>query len=489
MNDTRYGRLAAHFERAIQEGALRPGDRLPSIRDLRAQFRLSPSTIVQALVWLEDRGYIEARARSGYYVRDMGVAQPCEPTVERSALTPRLAGVKNPLVGEVIRTAADPNYLSLGTTSPPAGFYPTDRLNKWIGRIARERPHHSAGYMFPPGNPDLRRQIARRAMTFGMNVSPGDTVITSGAMEALNLAIRAVTRAGDVVAVESPTYFGILQILESLDIRVIEVPTHPRHGMDLDKLEFAIRRHKVKACVVMANCHNPLGYVLPDEAKQALLSLAVRHGIAIIEDDVYGELSYSEQRPKPIKAFDRDGIVMLCSSFSKTLAPGLRVGWIHAGRYHELVQHLQFITTIGAPSLQQAVLAGLLESGFMQRHLRSLRRQFRVQVLMMSRAIARHFPEGTRLTRPDGGYLLWVQLPNGISGQAVYRSALESKILVVPGEVCSTTGRFRDCLRLSCALPWSEKLSQGMATLGRICHELAEPKRVARAASSGRRLT
>lgn len=489
MNDTRYGRLAAHFERAIQEGALRPGDRLPSIRDLRAQFRLNPSTIVQALVWLEDRGHIEARARSGYYVRDTAVGQPCEPSVERSALTPRMAGV-NPLVGEVVRTAADPSYMSLGTTSPPAGFYPTDRLNKWIGKIAREQPHHSAGYQFPPGLPELRRQIARRAMTFGMTVSPDETVITSGAMEALNLAVRAVARPGDVVAVESPTYFGILQILESLGVRVIEVPTHPRHGMDLDKLEFAIRRHKVKACVVMTNCHNPLGYVLPDEAKRALLALAARHRIAIIEDDVYGELAFSEQRPKPIKAFDSDGIVMLCSSFSKTLAPGLRIGWIHAGRYHQVVEHLQFITTIAAPSLQQAVLAGLLESGFMQRHLRTMRRQFRAQVLMMSRAIARHFPEGTRLTRPDGGYLLWVQLPNGIDGQAVYRAARQSKIIVVPGEVCSTASRFRDCLRISCALPWSETLSQGMQTLGQICHELrdaAAPSPAARPVAQAQR--
>jgi DNA-binding transcriptional MocR family regulator len=477
MNDTRYGRLAAHFERAIQEGTLRAGDRLPSIRDLREQFGLSPSTIVQALVWLEDRGYIEARSRSGYYVRAERLAQPSEPTIERTALTPRMAGV-NPLVGEVVRRAADSGYLSLGTTCPPSAHFPTDRLNRWIGRIARERPDHSAQYVFPPGLEELRRQISRRAMTFGMNVPADETVITCGAMEALNLAVRAVARPGDVVAVESPTYFGLLQILESLGMRVIEVPTHPREGMDLDKLEFAIRRHRVKACMVMTNCHNPLGYVLEDSAKQALLQLARRHDLPIIEDDVYGELAFSEQRPKPIKAFDTDGLVMLCSSFSKTLAPGLRIGWIHAGRYHALVEHLQFITSIGAPSLQQAVLAGMLESGMFQRHLRRLRRQFREQVSMMARAVARYFPEGTRLTRPDGGYLLWVQLPNGISGQAVYREALASKIVVVPGEVCSSTSRFRDCLRLSGAHPWSDRLNQAMQTLGRICHELDEPRRV-----------
>ena len=484
MSATLYGQLATHFERAIRRGTLQAGDRLPSIRALREQFRLSASTVVQALVWLEDRGYIEARSRSGYFVRTRR-AESREPMLERVVLTPRLAGV-NPLVGEVVKSAADPGCLPLGAGCPPASLFPIERLNRWVGRIARDNPGHSASYQFPPGLPELRRQIARRAATFGMDVSQDEVVITSGAMEALNLAIRAVAKPGDVVAVESPTYFGILQILESLGMRVIELPTHPQRGIDLDRLEFAIRRHKIKTCVVMSNCHNPLGFVLDDAAKRALVELAARHQLPIIEDDVYGELAFSEHRPKPAKAFDREGLVLLCSSFSKTLAPGFRVGWIHAGRFHDVVEHLQFITTIAAPSLQQYVLAGLLESGVYQRHLRRLRRAFRLQVAMMSRAIARYFPEGTRVTRPQGGYLLWVQLPDGLSGQTVYRSALDAKISVVPGEVCSATSRFRDCLRISCALPWSAEMNEAMRTLGRICRELRGWEGAGRMRAAGR---
>jgi DNA-binding transcriptional MocR family regulator len=467
MKQPLYLKLAGHFERSIAGGTLRPGDRLPSIRTLHDQFRVSISTIVQALMWLEDRGHVEPRDRSGFYVRVRDADLPPEPSMTRAALTPRWAGV-NAIVGEVVKAAADPKRVPLGTGAPPPSMFPIARMNRWLSRIARENPAHSARYFFPPGSPELRRQIARRGTDIGMAITADDIVITSGAMEALNLAIRAVVKPGDVVAVERPTYFGILQVLESLGMRVLEIPTHPQRGIDLDRLEHGIRAHRVKACIVMTNCHNPLGFVLEDQAKRELVDLTRRRGIGLIEDDIYGDLAFSERRPKPAKAFDRDGHVLLCSSFSKVLAPGLRVGWIQAGRHRQVVEQLQFINTIAAPSLSQLVVASMLESGSYQRHVRRLRDACATQVQTMSKAIARYFPPGTRVTRPGGGYFLWVQLPDGIDAEVVRTRALAADISVIPGHICSTSGKFRDHLRLSCASPFTDEIDRALLTLGRV---------------------
>ena len=468
MKQPLYLKLAGHFERSIAGGTLRPGDRLPSIRTLHEQFRVSISTIVQALMWLEDRGHVEPRDRSGFYVRVHAADLPPEPSITRAALTPRWAGV-NAVVGEVVKAAADPKHVPLGAGAPPPSMLPVARINRWVSRIAREEPGHSAKYFFPPGAPELRRQIARRGTDIGMTVAASDVVVTSGAMEALNLAIRAVAKPGDVVAVESPTYFGILQVLESLGMRVLEVPAHPQRGIDLDRLEQGIRAHRVKACIVMTNCHNPLGFVLEDQSKQELVELTRRRGIALIEDDIYGDLAFSERRPRPAKAFDRNGHVLLCSSFSKVMAPGLRIGWIQAGRYQPVVEQLQFINTIAAPSLSQLVAARMLESGSYQRHVRRLRDAMAAQVQAMSRAIAKYFPAGTRLTRPAGGYLLWVQLPHGLDAEVVRARALAADISVIPGHLCSTAGKFRDHLRISCASPFTDEIDRALLTLGRIC--------------------
>jgi DNA-binding transcriptional MocR family regulator len=468
-----YLKLAGHFERSIVGGTLRPGDRLPSIRTLHDQFRVSISTIVQALMWLEDRGHVEPRDRSGFYVRVREADLAPEPSMARAPLTPRWAGV-NAVVGEVVKAAADPGRVPLGAGAPPPSMFPTARLNRLLSRVARENPGHSAKYFFPPGSLELRRQIARRGTDIGMSVTPDDVVVTAGAMEALNVAIRAVAKPGDVVAVESPTYFGVLQVLESLGMRVLEIPTHPQRGIDLDRLEQGVRAHRVKACIVMTNCHNPLGFVLDDQAKSDLVDLARRRGIAIIEDDIYGDLAFSERRPRPAKAFDRDGRVLLCSSFSKVLAPGFRIGWIQAGRYQPVVEQLQFINTVAAASLPQLVVARMLESGSYHRHIRRLRDTLATQVQAMSRAIARYFPPGTRVTRPAGGYLLWVQLPGGIDAEIVRTRALAADISVVPGHVCSTAGKYRQHLRISCASPVSDVIDRAVQTLGRIAADVQQ---------------
>jgi DNA-binding transcriptional MocR family regulator len=296
-------------------------------------------------------------------------------------------------------------------------------------------------------------------------------VVTNGGLEALNLALRAVVKPGEVVAVESPTYFGILQAIESLGVRAVEVPSHPKKGINLELLEHAIRRHKAKAVVVMTNCHNPQGTIMSDAAKKQLVELTHEHDVAVIEDDIYGDLAYVPVRPRTAKSYDRKGLVLLCGSFSKVLAPGLRVGWIEAGRFRARVEVLKSITSLATSSLPQLAVNDLLESGFYERYVRRMRIRIEDQVTRYSNAIAELFPEGTRMSKPAGGSILWLQLPGKSDGTRLYHRALQAGISVVPGEVFSASGKHRGFVRVSCGTPWSPRIERALATLAQLARQ------------------
>ncbi|HEV2716415.1 MAG TPA: PLP-dependent aminotransferase family protein, partial [Terriglobales bacterium] len=320
-----YLQIAESMTQQVARGALRPGDRVPSLRRLSRQRRVSMSTALQAYLWLESRGYLEARPQSGFYVRTPFSALIPEPQFEAPKTQPK-AVTANAIMAELMESANNPANIPLGAGCASPELYPNRRLNLILRRIVRREPEHSARYDFPPGLEALRRQIARRSPDMGCNFPPRDITVTCGALEALNLSLRAVAKPGDVIAMESPTYFGILESAASLGMRVIEIPTNPQCGMDLNQLEAAIRKHRVKACVVMTNSHNPLGYVLPDQYKKELVDLTARWNVPLIEDDVYGDLAHQDLRPRTAKAFDRNGLVILYSSFSKILSPGYRIG-------------------------------------------------------------------------------------------------------------------------------------------------------------------
>ena len=465
-----YLKVAGNIERQIRNGALRVGDRAPSIRALKRQQGVSVSTVLQAYFWLENKGWIEPRPQSGFYVRTPYEGMAPEPEFDSSRQSPTEVGVCS-FINEVARNIHNPANVPLGAATASPALYPNRKLNQMIQRIVRENPNHSAEYTVPSGVEELRHQIARRSSGFGCSFAPREIVVTCGAMEALMLALRATANPGDVVAIESPTYFGVLQIIESLDIKAIEIPTHPRHGMDLNMLESAIRKHRVKACLTMTNCHNPLGFVLSSDYKKELAALVARRKIALIEDDVYGDLSFDGVRPKTAKSFDREGLVLLCNSFSKVLSPGFRVGWIQPGRFQLQVEKLKFITTLNSPSLPQHVVAGFIESGGYDRHLRKLRAAFADQVQRMSQSVGRYFPEGTKVSRPAGGYVLWVELPERVDATKLYRAALAQNISIVPGVMFSPTGRFRNHIRISCGQNWSETIDRALITLGKLAEK------------------
>jgi len=462
-----YRQVAHSIEQQIGRGVLRVGDKVPSVRAFRRHHRVSMSTALQAYFWLERNGYIEPRPRSGFYVRVPFKELIREPKYQGHEAVPTTVGTAT-IIHEVVQMAAHPAMIPFGAAFPGPGVLAAELLNRSLRKVVNRIPLHSVTYDLPEASEAFRRQIARHSLSHGCNFSPEEIVTTCGALEALNLCLRAAAKPEDVVAIETPTYFGVLQAIQSLGMRAVEIPTHPRNGMCLDKLENALRKHDIKACVVMPNCQNPMGYVVPEGRKKAFVELTNRRGIPVIEDDVYGDLAF-EGRSRTLKSYDQQGLVLLCSSFSKVLAPGLRIGWVHAGRFRDEVEKLKYVTTIASPTLAQLAVAGCMQTGGYERYLRKLRGIFSDRVQTASVAVAQYFPEGTRMTRPRGGYMLWIELPTQVDGFCVYREALQKNVSIMPGTIFSPSGRFRNHIRLSCNQPWSEKLHLAVQTLGQIC--------------------
>ncbi|MFN3751485.1 MAG: PLP-dependent aminotransferase family protein [Thiobacillus sp.] len=459
-----YQTVAAELAQRIAEGHYAPGTRLPGVRSVARQRGVSVATVVAAYHRLEDEGHIEARARSGFYVRARRLLHTIEPQRRTAASRPRLVSGQD-MAMALIKASNDPRIVQLGAAVPDPDYLPTQAVARALGRAARLQRIRSAGYMMPPGAPELRREIARRMSESGGRIHADDIVITTGCQEALSLALRAVTRPGDVVAVESPAFYGLLHVMESLGLEVLEIPSHPREGIVLDALGFALERWPVKACVVVPNFSNPLGFLMPDVNKRALVSLLGKHGIPLIEDDVYGDLGFDHRRPTTCMALATHADIIHCSSFSKTLAPGLRVGWVATGRHRERIEYLKYVSSIASPTVPQLAVADLLESGRYERYLRDVRGKYASAVARMSDAVMKYFPEGTRVSQPLGGFVLWVELAGKADSFELARQALKSGVSIAPGPIFSASGKFRNFIRLSCARVWDDRLERALVGL------------------------
>ncbi|HVK93589.1 MAG TPA: PLP-dependent aminotransferase family protein [Noviherbaspirillum sp.] len=464
----RYEALAEEIAQSIRTGVMRPGDRLPSVRQTSASRKLSPSTVFEAYYLLEARGLIRARERSGYYVIAGAQTLPPEPDIVSGPQGEETAVDISELVFGVLESAKARDIVPFGSAFPSPLLFPLPRLAKAMSTAVQHMDPWSVVDDLTPGNATLRRQIALRYLADGLHVHTDEIIITNGALEALNLCLLAVARPGDAVIVESPTFYAALQALERLGLKAIEVATHPREGIDLQALAIALERQRPKACWLMTNFQNPLGSTMPDEKKRALVELLARHEVPLIEDDVYGELYFGNRRPAPAKAFDTKGLVMHCSSFSKCLAPGYRVGWAVAGRYAQAVARNKMTTTLSTSAPAQAALAEYLAKGGYDKHLRQLRHALSVQQSAMIQAVVRHFPAGTKATRPSGGYFLWIELPDNADALVLHRQALSLGISMAPGPMFSAHRGFTHCLRLNYGHPWDAHAEAAVATLGRL---------------------
>lgn len=466
-----YENLANEFATLIGSGQLRPGDRLPSVRHLARQRALSISTVVQALRTLESRGMVEARPQSGYYVRRRS-PRVIESVMPAGAPAPVDVGVSRRLV-QVLRANEAPGMVPLGSALPAPELLLAPRLNRLYASIARRQPRLLAGSSHSDlTEAPLRHAITRRALQWGCPIAADELVVTNSCTEAMMLCLRAVTKPGDTVAVESPTYYVMLQLLESMGLRALEIPTDPLTGVSLDALELATRKTAaeggIAACLLIPNGANPLGSVMPDAAKQRLAGLLAARDVALIEDDIYGDICFTGSRPRPIHAFDGSGNTMLCTSFSKTVSPSLRVGFVAAGKRAADVVLQKTLTSGKTNPLTQHVIAALMESRGFDVHLRTLRRRFAEQIARTRDAVARHFPAETRVTDPQGGFVLWLELPPEVDCSALHRRAAAEGVAFVPGEMFSAGGQYKNCLRIACGQPWSERLEGGVKRLGQL---------------------
>lgn len=462
-----YEKFADEIAQLIRTGVLAANQKAPSVRSASRTYGVSQATVYQAYYLLESRGLLQARPRSGYFVRSQAKGLLAEPQISKKIADSTDVDVSE-LVFSVLSSIKDPRTIPFGSAFPSPDLFPLGSLARSMSRAVHNLSAHSILSDMTTGNENLRRQIALRYMIGGAILSSDELVITNGALEALNLCLQVTTKPGDLVAIESPTFYAALQILERLKLKAVEIPVHPSEGIHLPTLEDSLARLPIKACWFMSSFHNPLGASLSDEKKQQLYNLLERYQVPLIEDDVYAELYFANQPPRSIKSFDRSGLVMHCGSFSKNLAPGYRVGWVSGGRYSEAINRLKLMTTISPSVPAQAAIADYLQHGGYERHLRKLRATLELQQHAMLDAIARHFPSGTRVTQPHGGYFLWLELPGNINSLQLFSLALAQGISIAPGPIFSATKRFENCVRLNYGHPWNGQMENAIALLGKI---------------------
>ncbi len=465
-----YQNVANSVADLIENGTFRTGDRVPSIRELSNQYNVSINTVKVAYSLLEDRCLIEARPQSGYYVRPRLPALPSEPDVKQHSVIPQDITSNNLVMG-LMQDTLDHNKIQFGAAIPCPDLIPKQKLSRILATVTKRYIRESVDYAMPPGNKRLRSQISKRMFKAGCTLKPNDIVITTGAAEAVYLALSSLCKFGDTIAVSAPIYFNFVQMFKILGLRVLEIPSSPTIGIHLGSLQTALESNTVKACLVITNFNNPLGNCLSDDAKEHLVRLLAEHDVPLIEDDINGDLSFTDDRPSVAKAWDTSNNVLLCSSFSKTLAPGYRIGWIAPGKHLEKIMHLKLITNIASPSPTQLAVAEFLTTGGYEHHLRTIRKSYAQRTARMSEAIGEAFPTGTRITRPTGGYSLWVEMPESIDSIDLYTKANEQGITVAPGTVFSTSDNFNHCIRLNAAF-WSEENRWAVDALGNIAFSL-----------------
>lgn len=479
-----YEEVAFKIRSMIEKGTYRAGERIPSIRNLSRQMHVSINTVMEAYSNLENVGIIEARPQSGYYVTHRLEKPDVERENKKSIedLAPNsvsfadvpiqvMRNLYNVSV-QVMRDLYNVSLVPLGGGSPNPDLLPIDKLNRMLATEARRFRVQSVSYTPSQGMKRLRTQIARRSLNRGCHLAPEDIIITSGCMEAITLALQATCRPGDTVAIGSPVYYTYLHSMQWMGMKILEIPSTPEEGISLDILRYAIKHNPVRACVVISNFNNPLGGLMTDEKKQALVSLLARHDIPLIEDDVYGDLAFGPTRPTALKAYDEKESVLYCSSFSKTLAPGYRVGWIVPGKFRERVEQLKSVFNVTTASPTQLAIAEFITNGGYDQHLRKLRKAYARQITCIREAVERHFPPGTRVTHPEGGFILWVEMPEEIDALQLYEAALKNGISIAPGIIFSIHGdKYNNCIRLNAAY-WSERIEKAIEVLGEIaCKE------------------
>ena len=464
-----YQQFADRIEKQIKSGVLNVGDKLPSIREVCAETGYSMSTVSKAYYEVESRSLIESRPQSGYYVSNISARIIPEPSSSKPTLS-----VKNIEREDLIdlvyggMNAKDITMLSLGF--PSNELLPIAKLNKGMIQAMRQLPNSGTSYEEMQGNSNLRKEIARWSFTWGGSLTEDDIITTPGCISAISHCLMTLTKPGDTIITESPVYFGILQLAKSLGLYVMELPTNMTTGIELEALKKALSTKKVKACVLISNFSNPSGSIMPIEHKKEVVQLMEFYNIPLIEDDIYGDLYFGPSRPTNCKTYDESGIVLCCSSVSKTLAPGYRVGWVSPGKFKKEILRNKLYHTLSSPTITHEVVGDFLKNGRYENHLRKIRQILNHNCNNYINTVLESFPTGTKVSQPQGGFFLWVELDKSIDTTAFYHLAMKHNISIAPGRIFSFQDQFSNCMRLSFGLPWSNELRESIKTLGRLLH-------------------
>jgi DNA-binding transcriptional MocR family regulator len=463
---TLYEQVFQRICHLIENGVLKEGDRLPSLRRLSEEMQVSINTVKEAYWRLENQNKITAVPQSGYYVRKQPQLSPTHAHVDPTKLDPQEITLCQ-IFGAFQDVGQCTPEIRLAVAHVDPAFWPAKTLGRYFQEAARSQPDEAFTYLVAPGSRALREQIARQSISCGLDVSPDEIVITNGCQEALFLALMTVCEPGDTVVLESPIYFSLIDLLQQLKLKIIEIPASDDEGISLETLRFVLDNHAVKAMFSIPNFNNPMGFTMPSWKKKKVVRLLARRRVPLIEDDVYGDLCFGP-RPEPCKVYDNRGEVILCSSFSKTIAPGLRVGWMLPGKYTAQVNRLKTLVNIANSPINQMAVARFLKEGGYRKHMRRMRRQLQVQVEALRAAVLKYFPGGTKVTRPDGGLFVWIELPEAFDADLLYRKAVRSGILFAPGSLFSIHNRYTHHLRLSCGT-WNDRVEKAIAHLGHLC--------------------
>jgi len=450
-----------------KSGAFLFGEKLPSLRKLSRQLDISVPTVKQAYIELERQGRVCARPQSGYYLTAQQVRTLKPRPAKWSHCTPSEVKCRS-LIEQVYEAVHLPNTVALGISNPVEAHPPDKALARLMRSVLSKVAEKAVSYGPVNGDMKLRMQLAFRYQEQGVSIDPSDIVITNGAQEALSIALQCVAQKGDVIAIESPCFFGIIELIESLGMKALEVYTCTEDGVCLDELTKSIKKHSISACLFSTAINNPLGSMKSDKQRQEIVCLLEQNDIALIEDDVYSDLYFTDTKPKPAQLYSEKGLVMTCSSFSKTAAPGYRTGWLLPGKYEEQAKRIKRAQSSSTPMLQQWTLHDYLASGDYDRHLMLLRKILVYNCERMRSLIAESFPKEVCISKPQGGSVLWVRCQSHVNTSDFFNQALEQGVSFAPGVIFSPSGKYKNYMRISFGVQWSDKIEQAVVLLGQL---------------------
>jgi 2-aminoadipate transaminase len=478
-----YQQIRDGLRAQIEAGALTPGRRLPSSRQLARDLGVSRITAASAYAELEAEGMIEARAGSGTYVATpWSPAGPHAPGPVAARLPSWQSGLGREGSAErerMMRESARSNASGLVTFAWARGdvtLFPTVELRRAIADAIENDGPPSLQYEQSEGYGPLRSWIAAHLRLAGVELADDDVIVTAGAQQAIDLLTRVFLRAGDRVVVEAPTYPGALEAFESAGAEIVEVPLDGE-GMRADLLAGLLERHRPRLVYTIPTFHNPTGTVMSAGRRREVVALAERHAVPLVEDDYLREVRFGSPIPAPLAAFDADGNVILIGSFSKSLLPSLRLGYVVArGPLRERLISLKRVADVGSSALLQRALHRCLESGTMHTYWKRASRLYRRRQQAMVQALRRHFPPGTAWSAAPGGLMLWVRVPGAASVDALLDQALAAGVSFAAGSAFFARPADQPYMRLSfAALPEAE-IERGIAILGRLVRaQLARP--------------